>query len=61
MRLDDPDHEVHPLAPLGLRGRQHLVRLADPRRGADEHLEAAAPFLIGLPKQCLWRGAPIVF
>ena len=53
MRLDDADDDIDALAPLGLRRQQHLVGLADARRGAEENLQPAAAFLLGRVEQRL--------
>ncbi len=55
VRLDDADHDIDALAPLGLCREQHLIGLADARRGAEKDLEAAATFLPGRVEQCLRR------
>ena len=53
VRLDDPDDHIDALAPLGLRRQQHLVGLADARRGAEKDLEPTAALLIGGVEQRL--------
>ena len=57
MRLDDADDDVDALAALRLRRHQHLVGLANPRRGADKYLEATAGLAFGRRQQRL-RGRP---
>ena len=52
MRLDDADDDIDAVAPLGLRGQQHLVGLADPRRGAEKNLQPPAAFLFCRGEQC---------
>ena len=37
VRLDDTDHEIGTLSPFRLGRQQHLVRLADARRGTEEN------------------------
>ena len=48
MRLDHANHHIDTLAALGLGVLQHLIGLADARRGAEKNLQPAAPFLLGL-------------
>ena len=52
VRLDDADDDIDPFAPLGLRRQQHLVGLADARRGAEKNLQPAAALLFGRGEQC---------
>ena len=55
MRLDDPDDDVHPLLALGARRFQHLVSLANPRRGPKEDLQSALSLALSVLQQCFWR------
>ena len=57
--LDDADDEIDAFAALGLRRLKHFIGLADPRRGAEENLQPAAAFLLGLSQQRLGRRARI--
>ena len=43
--FDDADDDVHPIAPLGLGRKQHLIGLADPGCGTEKDLEASATLL----------------
>ena len=54
MRLDDADEDIDPVAPLGLRGKQHLIGLADSRRGAEKNLQPPAALLLGRGEQRFW-------
>ena len=59
--LDDADHHVDAFpAPL-LRRLEHGVGLADARVGAEEDLEPAAPFLLGLLEQRFGCRPALVF
>ena len=55
VRLDDADHDIDPLAPLGLGRLQHLVRLAHAGSRSEKDLEPAAPLLPGRRQQRLRR------
>jgi hypothetical protein len=52
MRLDNPDDHIDAVAPLGLRGQQHLVSFADPWRRAEKNLQPPAAFLLCRGEQC---------
>ena len=45
MAFDDADDNVDTVSPLGLRGDEHLVGLADAWRGAEKDLEPASLLL----------------
>ena len=45
VRLDDADDNVDVFSRLGLSRQQHLIRLADPRRGAEKNLKPPATLL----------------
>ncbi len=53
MRLDDADHNIHTVSPLGLSRQQHFVGLADPRRGAEKNLQPPAALLFRRSEQRL--------
>ncbi len=53
MRLDDANDDIDPLTPLGLSRQQHLVGLADARRGAEKDLQPSAAFLLRRGEQRL--------
>ena len=60
--LDHADHHVRrPPRRRSLRGLEHRVGLADARVSAEEDLEPAAPFLLGLLEQRLGGGPPLLF
>jgi hypothetical protein len=42
MRLDVPDNDIDAIGSCTLRGFEHGVRFADPRRIAEENLELSA-------------------
>src|SRR5262249_4615276 len=46
VRLDDADDHIEALAPLGLRRLQHLIGLADTRRGAEKDFQPSPAFLL---------------
>ena len=54
VRLDDADDDVDALLQLGAGRLQHLVGLADPRRGTHEDLEPA--HMLPFPPGCLQQG-----
>ena len=53
MGLDQPGDYVTSARPLAMRGREHGVGLADPRRCAEKNLEPAPAFLLGQGQQCI--------
>ena len=53
VRFDDADDDIDAVAPPGLSRQQHLVGLADPRRGAEKNLQPAAALLFCRGEQCL--------
>ena len=57
--LDDTDHDVDALFPAPARRLQHLVGLADARRGAEEDFQLAARFLLRRLQESVGRGAGI--
>ena len=58
--LDDADDDVGPFAQTHRAVGQHLVGLADAGRGAEEHLELAAPFRVGGSEKGFGVGAVAV-
>ena len=59
MGFDDAEDHVGSVGPAGPSGQQHLKRLADPWRGAEENLETAACFPLGAFEKGVGRG-PVV-
>ena len=59
--LDDADHDVDAVFPLGLRRDQHLVGLADAGRGAEEDLQPAAGLAQRFLEERIGRGALVRF
>ena len=57
--LHHPDHRIDAGAAAGGAFGEHLVCLADPRRGAEEHLQTAAGLAGGLAQQGVWRRAAV--
>ena len=57
--LDQAHDHVDALAPARLRRDQHLVGLADARRGAEEDLELAPRLALRLLQQLVGRRAPV--
>lgn len=55
VRLDDADDNVLAVDPAGVAGDEHLVGLADARRGSQEDLQTAARLLRRLFKQGFGR------
>jgi hypothetical protein len=58
--LDDADDKIHTLALAHLGGFEHRVRLADARGGAQEDLQAAAPFLLRRLEERFGRWSMVV-
>ena len=56
--LDHADHDIDAFALARLGGGEHLVGLADARRGAEENLQPAARLLLRVRKQRVGRGPP---
>jgi hypothetical protein len=54
MRFDNADNNVNTFAPPGLSRQQHLIGLADPRRGAEKNLQPPAAFLFRRGQQRFW-------
>ena len=54
MRFDNADNNVDTFAPPGLSRPQHLIGLADPRRGAEKNLQPPAAFLFRRGQQRFW-------
>jgi hypothetical protein len=48
MCLDDADHDVDAVCLSRVARDQHLVGLADARRGTEKDLQTAAPFALGI-------------
>ena len=59
--LDDADHDVDAVFPLGLRRDQHLVGLADAGGGAEEDLQPAAGLAQRFLEERIGRGALVRF
>ena len=53
VRLDEADDDVEPLTLQLVGVLEHLVGLADTRRGADVHAQPRAPFLLGARQERL--------
>ncbi len=57
MRLDEADHDIHPVTLELTRGRQHGVSLADAWRRAQKNLELAARFRLGCGEKSVRIGS----